>query len=263
MPESSLKGRWVVLTRSEEKSGELRRSLENRGAKVLVVPVIRHVPAWNDTVVERVVEERLTFSHLAFASQTAVSFFFEASRRHKTDARAWSTVRIAAVGPRTAREIQREGLDPFLVSDGGGATLAQEMIEKEGPGRLKRVLLPQSNLARLDLKAGLEVCGVNVESLTVYKTLPGDSSSVEPLLGRLRAGQEPAAVHFASPSAVSGFLELCGEAGRRWLLSREACVLAIGPTTAQALCAAGITVAGETGTGSAEETAQRFEEILR
>lgn len=257
-----LQGRTLVLTRSEEKADDLKRALEALGAEVLVVPVIRHQSAGDPQALERAVRERLTYSHIAFTSQTAVQFFCAGSCQAGADAQAWRGVRLAAVGPQTAREIERRGLPVAVVGAGGGASLARALLDQEGVGRLKRVLVPQSAIARPDLRLALEAQGVPVEALTVYETLLEDASAVKPFLALLQEGREPDLVYFASPSAVRGYLDLTGEAGRKLVTAGRPRAVAIGGTTASTLAEAGITVAGETGTSSAEEAARRMAAFL-
>jgi len=258
----ALRGRTVVLARSEDKADDLKRALEAEEAVVVVVPVIRHAPAGDPRELERVVRERLTFSHVAFTSQTAVKFFCEGTQRAGADAQAWRGVRIAAVGPQTAREIEKRGLPVAVVGSGGGAPLARELLEKEGVKRLKRVLIPQSAIAKRDLREALEAQGVPVEVLTVYETLLEAPGAAEPFLAQLRSGLRPDLVYFASPSELGGFLDLCGEEGRRLLEAQPPRAVAIGCTTAAAIREAGLAVAGETGTASVEEAVSRMASMV-
>src|SRR5262249_51448398 len=128
----ALDRRTVVLTRSEENSEELAKALEELGASVLTVPVIRHVEVEQAAALEELFRERSSYSHLVFTSPVAVRFFFDASSRNGLQAAGWQAPRTAVVGPRTARALEEVGLKPHLIAEGkGGKALAQELLEKE------------------------------------------------------------------------------------------------------------------------------------
>jgi uroporphyrinogen III methyltransferase/synthase len=248
-----LQGRKVIVTRSEEKSEELSRALESRGAKVFVAPVIRHALPADIEPLARASANRDSYSHVAFTSQTAVRFFAEASQKLGVSAKAWAGKRVAAVGPKTAQALAEIGLAPAVISAGGGADLAKVLLEEEGLTSESRVLVPQSSLARPELCRILRDAGVPVDSVTVYETVPEDESKAAPLL----RGALPADVAlFASPSAFSAFLELSGERGRRALRDGAPRIVSIGPTTSAAIAAAGYRVSAEASEPSAEALAE-------
>jgi len=252
-PEGPLRGRRVIIARSEEKSEELSGALESLGARVFVVPVIRHALPPDLEPLARASRERAGYTHVAFTSQTAARFFAEASRRLGVSPAAWAGKRIAAVGPKTAEALAELGLAPALVSAGGGAELARALLERESLTAGSKVLAPQSSLARPELCRILRDAGVAVEAVTVYETIPESRSRVEPLL---REALPADAALFASPSAFSAYLELAGERDRRALREGTPRIVSIGPTTSAAIAAAGYRVSAEAASPTAEALAE-------
>jgi len=74
------------------------------------------------------------------------------------------------------------------------------------------------------------------------------------------ASDPPAAVLFASPSAVRGLLALAGESDRAAVLAVPA--ICIGPTTAAAARDSGFTLLGRAATQDADELARLTAELL-
>ena len=99
---------------------------------------------------------------------------------------------------------------------------------------LARVLLPRSDRAGGELPAMLARAGVEVSDVVAYRTIPRAVGADE-----LEALGAVDAFLLASPSAVEGLLARVGAAGFRRVFPR-AIVAAIGPTTAEALRAAGL-----------------------
>ena len=97
---------------------------------------------------------------------------------------------------------------------------------------------PAAEEGRLELKEALEANGIQVVRVAAYRTQKKALDRVA--LADLELNP-PRLVLFASPRTVEAFLESAGDVGRR-ALSRAA-VIAIGPTTANALAAKGIIVA--------------------
>jgi uroporphyrinogen-III synthase len=146
-----------------------------------------------------------------------------------------ATVRLAAVGPATTDAVAAAWPDARVevqpASDFRGTGLVEAFASHDVAGR--RVLLPVSDRAAATVERGLAARGAHVDRVVAYRTLP--ASHVRPaLLGELQ--RAPDAAVFASPSAVEAFLEAAGSPGR------GVGALAVGPTTAEAVRAAGLTL---------------------
>ncbi len=129
-------------------------------------------------------------------------------------------VRVAAVGQASARALAEVGLVPELVGAAGAQALARALALAPGA----RVLFPCAESARAELETELGAHGVQVERLVLYRTRPREFEWQAEVDVRL----------YLSPSAVAaaGAHERArpGQARR----------LALGPSTAAALSAAGL-----------------------
>jgi uroporphyrinogen-III synthase len=152
------------------------------------------------------------------------------------DARAFGRTRIAAVGPGTVEGLARAG----VVAD-----LAPERYVAEGlldafaghVVRGQRFLLPRAEDARDDLPDGLAERGAAIDELILYRAAVPQDADAEGLRA-LRDG-EIDIVTFASSSAVHNLVQMLrGDVQPL----RSARIAAIGPVTAEAVRAHGLTV---------------------
>jgi uroporphyrinogen III methyltransferase/synthase len=145
------------------------------------------------------------------------------------DARAVAGSRIAAVGPATAKALERYGIRADLVpSSHTAASLAESLVQtgKRGTGQ---VLFPQGNLAGDSLSQELRRAGAAVDRLVVYNTFPMSPPPRD--LEAVKKGIDAAI--FYSPSAVRQFRKL-------WPEIRDFSAICIGPTTAETAAALGL-----------------------
>ncbi len=172
------------------------------------------------------------YAWVAFTSARAVDAI---ARRAVHDGWNWPPqARAAAVGDRTAHELQARSWMPECVSSGTGARgLVDAMRTQVKAGA--RVLFPCSTLADSTLPNGLRRLGAAVDVVHVYSTettWQRDPSRKAPLATRfaraLRAGCVPTC---ASPSAVRALVEVALAAGVAERLHATP-VVVLGPTTA-------------------------------
>ena len=220
-----LAGRRIVITRPRTASHELAQRLRDLGATAIDCPLIRITPVESlDGAWTRALRD---CRWLVFTSRHGVIGFQRALRLAGLDARALAGMRIACVGPTTARQAEACGWVPDLVPRVHRASgLIEEIGAMARPG--ERVLFARGSLARDELGRGLRDRGFLVEELTVYETRlesPDAGAAAE-----IRAGVD--GVLFASPSAVEAFVG----AG---LSAPGASIICIGPTTGEAARRAG------------------------
>ncbi len=158
--------------------------------------------------------------------------------KHAVPAIDWTKVQtpVAAVGEGTADEIREAGVEPALVADGPGAAQLAAELEQAGV-RGKRVTCVLSDIARPELTDLLSSAGAELTVLTGYRNTPAvempDSLRADIAAGKFEA------VTFASPSSVAAFLDLVGI---DLPALSGAAMLAIGPTTADAMRQHGLPV---------------------
>lgn len=229
---TGLAGRTVLVTRRREQAATMCAALETRGARAIAVPTIAVEP-----VTEPATREALAaldrYDWIAFTSVNAVECFWECLVAAGGTALP-ASVRIAAVGPATAAAVADRGAQVAAMPD---TYRGDRIAEALGPLAGRRVLLPQSAIARERTGAALRDAGAQVDEVVVYRTV-----SARPTPGMLEILDTPIdAVTFTSPSTVRGFLEAGGAAAERVL--QRAAIACIGPVTADAILARGLPVA--------------------
>jgi uroporphyrinogen III methyltransferase/synthase len=224
-------GRRVVVTRPRGQVGPLADLLEERGAEVIVFPTITIVPPPEATPLDRAVAEAGRYDWIVFTSVNGVQAFFARFAATGRDVRELARVRLAAIGPETAAQLERRLLRPAVVPDdyraeGLLAALAGEDL------RGRRVLLARAAGARPILPDDLRRRGATVDEVEAYRAvLPTDADA-----GALRAAlaaRTVDAVTFTSSSTVRNFAALLGaEALPRLFADGRPVVACIGPVTA-------------------------------
>jgi uroporphyrinogen III methyltransferase/synthase len=220
---------WRVLVpRTKEQSAGLVERLRTHGAVPEEVPTISVEPPRNpqqmDKAVRGLVEGR--YEWIAFTSVNAVRAVREKFDEYGLDARAFSGLKIAAVGDKTAEAIATWGIRPDLVPSGEQS--AQGLLEDWPPfddvlDPINRVFLPRADIATETLVAGLVELGWEVDDVTAYRTVRA-APPPAPVREAIKAGKFDA-VLFTSSSTVRN---LVGIAGKPHTSTVIAC---IGPQT--------------------------------
>ena len=219
-----LEGRRIVVTRARAQAREFVAALEALGAEVVAFPTIRIVPPPDPEPLRRAAAEAGTFDWIVFTSANGVRRFWSALAEGGGDARSLSGVRVCAIGPATAAELERRGVRPDAVPETFVAEAAVETLLRAGVGPGTRVLLPKAAVARPVLPDRLRAAGAEVTEVAAYATVP-DGDGAERVRALLDRGAVDA-VTFTASSTVDHFVELAGaEVGR-------AAVACIGPVTA-------------------------------
>jgi uroporphyrinogen-III synthase len=152
--------------------------------------------------------------------------------------RAHSSVRWAAVGPRTAAALAERGCAAAAVPAESRGVRVAAAIARVQPLAGLRVLLARADAAASDLPDALRGAGSTVTELAVYHTVVAPERSRPAVIEALADPGLTAAV-FASGSAVRGLRRLGGEAAGRLA------AITIGPATSDVARAEGFLVAAE------------------
>ncbi|GAA5513870.1 siroheme synthase [Deinococcus carri] len=237
-----LAGRTVAVTRTRGGASALSDVLRARGADVLEVPLIRFADTGDEAALHARLRDLTGVTWLLLTSNQAVTALFTHLRRLGLDARHLGGVRLAAVGPSTARSLEEGGLRAdFVPSTPGARHLGAELPAQAGD----LVLHLTSQVAEDDLQRGLEARGVRYERAELYRTEPAQMT--QHALARLRQAD---VVTLASGSAARHLAALAGT---------DFAVAAMGPQTADAARAAGfarVTVAQEAALEALADAAQ-------
>jgi uroporphyrinogen III methyltransferase/synthase len=232
MTAGRLQGWRVLVTRQPEQAAGWSEALTREGATVVEVPLIETVAPEDPGPLADAVAGLAEYDWVAFTSANAVRAVADRWGSEPLPAR----LRVATVGPATSRAVS-EAFPGAEVSVTPAADARAEGLVAafaNEPIRGRRVLLPQSALARDTLAVGLVGLGARVEVVTAYRTVTPPSAPAR-IAAALDARVDVVAL--ASPSAVEGFVAACPPGGPR------PPVIAIGPVTEKAAREAGLRVA--------------------
>ncbi|RZS79058.1 uroporphyrinogen III methyltransferase/synthase [Motilibacter rhizosphaerae] len=226
----ALFGWRVLVPRTREQAGALSEQLRTFGAVPEEVPTIAVEPPRTPQQVERAVKGLVTgrYEWIAFTSRNAVKAIREKFEEYGLDARAFSGIKVAAVGEQTAADLRSWGIVPDLVPSGeqSSAGLLAEWPEYDPVlDPIDRVFLPRADIATETLVAGLTQLGWQVEDVTAYRTVRA-APPAAPIRDAIKSGGFDA-VLFTSSSTVRN---LVGIAGKPHATTVVAC---IGPATAK------------------------------
>ena len=223
-------GKRILVTRAREQAGELSRLLADYGAEAVEYPVIQIVPPESWRELDDALAGLNRYHWLVFTSVNGIRPFMERLKQRGQDARALSGLRIGCIGPRTAEELARYGLNADLIPTQFQAEgLIAAMMEAGVSGR--RVLIARAAVAREVLPDQLRTAGAEVRVVTVYRTIR-PVSEVKRLKDQL-ARRELHVMTFASSSTVRNFCALFENRDEMRALTAGVAVACIGPITAQ------------------------------
>jgi len=200
----ALFGRKIVITRTRVGNSALRSKLEQLGADVVELPLIKVVPDVDREILIDIIAELGTYDWIVFTSANGVKIFFEHFLRAYDDIRALGLLRFAALGDATIKEIEKfrvrvECQPDVATSD----ALADALIATDSLDSAK-VVVVTGNLNRDKLIQRLENdAQAIVDRLPLYKTELLDLSDSAAAHDYHTNGAD--AVLFASSSAVEAF----------------------------------------------------------
>ncbi|MSZ76230.1 MAG: bifunctional uroporphyrinogen-III C-methyltransferase/uroporphyrinogen-III synthase [Actinobacteria bacterium] len=226
---------WRVLVpRTKDQAGSLSARLRGYGGVPEEVPTISVEPPRNplqmDKAVRGLVEGR--YEWIAFTSVNAVKAVREKFEEYGLDARAFSGLKIAAVGDKTAQAIAAWGLradlvpsadDPAGQSAAGLLAIWPEYDEVLDP--INRVFLPRADIATENLVAGLIDLGWECDDVTAYRTVRATPPPA-PTRDAIKTGKFDAVV-FTSSSTVRNLVGIAGKPHPSTIIA------VIGPATAK------------------------------
>ncbi len=221
-------GKRVLVTRSREQASELSARLRELGAEPVELPTIRLAPPADYAPLDRALGALATFHWVVFTSVNGVQYVMRRLWENGLDARAFAAVRLAAIGPATAAELEKFGLRAdFMPTSFVAEAVAEELPVHGG----ERVLLPRADLARADLAEALREKGCTVDEVIAYRTLPHEHSAAEV---RALFADKFDIITFTSSSTVRNLAELLQAAfGETWRDELAGALIAcIGPITA-------------------------------
>lgn len=223
----------VVITRPAEGSSPLEDALAAVGAQVISFPVIRiEAVVGDERALLRAAVDALAagdYHGLIVTSQNAVMPLIPMLRAAGVELAALDTL-CFAIGKKSAAALRELGVEPLLPRESVAEALLTTVREQIPQVDGKAFLFPRARRGRTVLIDALRDAGARVDAPTAYETLAvTDGPDLPP-------ERDIHWVTFTSPSAVDAFLA-------RTAMPKGARIACIGPTTARAAEAQGLTVA--------------------
>ena len=211
-----LGGRTVAVTRARAQASGLASRLRDLGAAVIEAPAIRIQEIAGPA------PDLARYNLVCLTSPNGVRLLLARLYRAGRDARAFSNVRIAAIGPGTAAALREHGLVADVVPE---KFVAEGLVEALAEVPVTRALVARAVQARDVLPDALRERGAEVDVLDLYETV------AEPLSDHQRSAVAAADyVTFTSSSTVRFFFDSLDGA-----MPERARLVSIGPVTSETL----------------------------
>ena len=225
-----LEGRRILVTRSRAQVGEFSRLLREAGADVVEIPAIEIVPRPNREL-DPCIAKAHRFDWLFFTSVNGAEIFLSRARELDSpfSGKDGPSPRICAIGPATARRVERFGREVHLVPARYQAEGVLEAFLELHSNRIEglSILIPRASQARSLLPRELSRYGAQVEVVPVYDTVVPEESRLA-LKQALDTGT-PDLITFTSSSTVRHLMKLATDPDA----VRSVPCAAIGPITAE------------------------------
>jgi len=227
--------RPVLVTRPRPQAAGLSRLLAERGIPSVDVPTVSidtHSTAPElDTMLASI-------DGAAWLIVTSANGAMALAERLAATGRSLPTdVRVAAVGPATARTLRRAGIGVAYVPD---TYVTVAIAAGLGDVRNHRVVLARADAATPAVTDLLRARGARVEEVVAYRTVEGPAASRDALRRALHG--DPSGIAFTSGSTVRGLMRLASPIDRA--RARSVPAFCIGPVTASVARRLGFHVAG-------------------
>ena len=198
-----LKGKTVVVTRPKERIGTLSARLRSLGAQVWEYPCIATVPLDPCPALDGAMERLSQYEWLVLTSPAGVDTLWRWLKDHGRDARALGSVRLAAIGPGTDRELGKYGLRADYVPEVYDAAHLGAGLPAGG-----NVLILRAEEGSPALTEELARRNIAYDDVATYRTVYENPRSQE--LREAVEGTEGLLVTFTSASTVKGFVSSVG-----------------------------------------------------
>jgi uroporphyrinogen-III synthase len=224
-----------MVTRPRDLAPAFVAELQTRGAIALITPVIAIQPPADPAPFRAALQHLQEFAWCAFTSANGVDAFVTAFDSSPDAARALQAIRVAAVGPRTAECLARDGIPVAAVpAEFVGESLAEAIVAR-APAKA-RVLIVRAQEGRDALADLLHAAGLEPTVVAAYRTVYVTPADFE---ANARTAD---AITFASSSAVNGFVAAAGDEQRARALAGGKVIACIGPVAANTAREAGLNV---------------------
>jgi uroporphyrinogen III methyltransferase/synthase len=222
-------GRRVLVTRPRHQAAGLAEPLAELGAEVHLQPVIEIGPPADWAPVDAALKGLDQFAWLVFSSANGVSYFLDRLESVHGDLRRLGAVKLAAIGPGTAEELQRYRLQADLVPGEYRAEALADALARDAAG--KRFLLIRASRGRAVLGERLQAVGAVVREVVAYQST--DLSAPDAAIARQLAERKIDWITVTSSAIARSLVRLFGAD------LKKARLASISPVTSETLVEAG------------------------
>lgn len=214
----------VLIMRAEIQAKEMAEAVRSRGGIPIEIPLLQIEPS-----TMQLARPLQDYDWIIFTSTNGVRFFLQGIGMSNIP----SSVKLAAVGEKTKRELEAHGYPVhFMPGKFVAEVFAREFLSLVQQGA--RVLFPKGNLARDILPNELRAHHILLDEIVVYETRRNEAAK-DLLTEVLQSGQADV-LTFTSPSTVLHFAALLEETNwREW--TKRCTIACIGPATERAALA--------------------------
>ncbi|MCW4028842.1 MAG: uroporphyrinogen-III synthase [Candidatus Bathyarchaeota archaeon] len=239
----NLAGKTVALTRPTGQAQEAGDLITAMGGVPYYIPAIEIKPLSSPDALKKFVAELAVgkVDYVMLMSTNGVKYMFEAAESLGLSAQlrtGLAKAYVIGVGPRTAQALTDTGVRVDLVPQKySGEGLLEALQNRDLTGKVIRI--PRTSNATPFLAEKLRERGADVEEIYVYESgLPVDEALKTKFYEDLQNGKINAVVFGSGLSAKNIFTMLTEKAPMdtlRGIFAAKVAVVAIGPTTAEAL----------------------------
>ena len=246
----NLKGRTVAITRPADQAEETAQLITSFGGVPYFVPSIAIKQTCDLESVKKFVLDlkKSRIDYVLFMSVNGIRYLVSCAEGLGLKPQlleGLNKVVVLAVGPKTAEELVEHGVFVDLVPVRYNSEGIIECLKKHGISG-KTIYIPRTKGAPPDLANNLRNLGAVVQELYVYESLlPHDQNLNQKFVDDLGDGAMDAIIFGSSLSAKNLFemlKDVISQKQLQTLLNTQLTIVAIGPTTAQALSGLGLRV---------------------
>jgi uroporphyrinogen III methyltransferase/synthase len=232
-------GQRILVTRPADEAAAASTLLESLGAEVLLAPMVEIKPLADFGPLDEAIDRLASYQWLVFTSSNGVRHFLNRIFERGRDARALGHLKLAAIGPGTAKALAAYHLRADLVPEEFRSESLAEALSRAAAGQ--RVLLARADRGRTVLK---DVLGqvADVDQVAVYRNVDAEALPVE-ILRRIEVGTIDW-ITLTSSAITARLHSLLPETARRQV-DTAIRLASLSPITSEAATALGWTVAAE------------------
>ena len=226
----------ILVTRTRHQASAFSMLLSERGALPIELPAIDIQAVVNTEELDRVILNLSHYQWIVFTSINGVEAFFQRLYSQNLDTRALNSLKIAAIGPATAKGLGTKGIIPDYLPE---VYTTEELIDGFRRWEIvgHRFLLPRADIANKELAEGITQLGAEVHEVTTYRTVPAASTTSQ--AKQMLLSGEIDVVTLTSSSTVSNLVTAFK--GEQPMIN-SAKVACIGPKTADTAAKVGLKV---------------------